>query len=139
MAVATSSFDAVFATATDTTYAAGDEIKGSRDLSVEETRTMTDSTALSDAFTTFTPGVKSVSISLSGHYLASDTAQGVLRTGYANGTIVYLHVIRDSTGSVGNKGFKYPVYVESHSIKYAVGDVLSFDAKFALAAAPTAI
>lgn len=140
MAVATSTFDSVFVTATDVTYTASDEIKGVRDLSVEETRTVTDSTYLGDAFNTFTAGVKSVSLSMSGHFLASDTAQKAVRDGYANGTTVYLHIIDTPSATVGQrKGTKYPVYVESLSLKYATGDVVAFDAKFALAAAPTSI
>lgn len=139
MAVATSTFDSVFVTATDTAYVPGtDEVKGVRDLSIEETRTMTDSTYLGDAFTTFTAGVKSVAISLSGHFLAGDTPQKTVRDAYASGATIYLHIVRDPNGTASNKGVKYPVIVESLSTKFATGDVLSFDAKLALAGTPAA-
>lgn len=140
MAVSTSTFDAAFVTATDIAYVAGDEIKAVKDLSVEESRAMTDSTYLGDAFSTFTAGVKSVSISMSGHFLVGDAPQGVIRTAYANGTTCWLHIIDNPTATTGQrKGTKFPVLIESLSLKYATGDVISFDMKAALAATPSNI
>lgn len=140
MAVATSTFDSVFVTATDTAYVPGtDEVKGVKDLSIEETRTMTESTYLGDAFTTFTAGVKSVSISLSGHFVAGDLPQKTVRDAHGSGATIYLSIVRDPGGVAGQKGHRFPVLVESYSTKLATGDVIAFDAKFSLAGTPTAI
>lgn len=101
---------------------------------------MTDSAYLGDAFVTFTPNVRSVSISMSGHYLPSNTPQKNIRDAFGTGNTIYLHIIDNAAATTGTrKGTRYPVTVESWSTKYAVGDVLAFDAKFALAGTPVDI
>jgi hypothetical protein len=129
----TASFDAAFIKATDAAHLPADKIAGVKDLTVEKSTAMADTTYIGDQNASSVPGATTTSFSMSGHVNGGDAPQDALRTGLTSKAIVYLTVINDAEATAGSQGFRYPVYVESYNEKFAQGDVIAFDAKFALA------
>lgn len=134
----TSTFSAIFITATDIAYVAGDELIGVQDLSVSDSRAAIDVTALGDGYHFNLTGARTVELTFSGSTDAASAPQGVLRTAFAAGSVCYLHVITNPAATSGQvKGRKYPVYISTYSTSYAIDSQLKFDATAILAAAPS--
>lgn len=120
---------------TDNTAPTGpDELDGAKDCSVDRSRDTHDTTNFKGGDTrTKQMGLKDASGNISGDWLPADTIQTILRTGYENGTLVYVTVLND-----GTNGFTYPMYVSDVKEGGAVADLVSVDFTLTQSGPPTA-
>ena len=75
----------------------------------------------------------------SGDYLSGDTVQQLVRASLLNGTLLYCTIYADPSAGAGNKGFQFPVYIESVSIDDAVDGVVQTTITTGLSGLPVAI
>lgn len=118
----------------DITY---NEVDGLNDFSFGPNRTMLETTDFKDTSGAKTrmSGLKDGSISMSGDYESGDTnGQNIIRTGFDNGTTVYIRVLWN-----GTTGHKVAAIVESHEIKGSVDDKVTWTASIQFNGAPSAV
>lgn len=125
---------AVYVRTDNTAPTSPDLLDGAKDCSIDRTRDDLDTTAFNDGDTrTRIMGLKDASGSISGDWEPSDAIQTILRTGFTNGTLVYVTVLND-----GTNGFTYPMFVTQISEGGAVGDLVSADFSLVQSGSPTA-
>jgi hypothetical protein len=127
---------------TDTTAPTSpDEIDGlrsfdfDRSVDIEETTDFSTGTGYKSKIST----LRDTSVSGSGHWEAANAVQVAILTAYGSGATCYLTVHTDPSASVGSKGYRIPVLVESVGGSGAVSGVGEYSFKMAGNGAPVAV
>lgn len=127
---------------TDTTApSASDMVDGITEFNFQRSSEMEETTDFADqtGYKTRIQKLKDSSIDMSGQYESGDAPQGVLRTGWENGTTVHVTVYVDPAASAGSRGWRIPCLVESYTAQGQVGGVGQFSARLVGNGAPTAV
>lgn len=110
------------------------EVDGLNDASYAPNADLLDTTDFKDGTTrTRIVGLRDFSVSLSGDYEHSDTAQALLRSSEASGATVYLRLLWD-----GTNGVKVTCKVESFTVKGSVAGKVEFSCSLKATAAAAA-
>lgn len=94
-----------------------DKIDGIRSFSFERSRDVEETTDTKDGtgYKTRQAQLMDSKVDMSGHFEATDTIQGILRSAYESGNTVYVTVHVAPNAAAGSKGWRIPVIVESYS------------------------
>lgn len=100
-----------------------DDVDGANDATFNRLADLLDTTDFEDTsnFRTRIQGLKDANFSISGDYVAGDTAQTAVRTAYNNGTTVFVRWLPD-----GTNGFELECHVESESLSGSVDGKAEF-------------
>lgn len=133
--------ESVSVTATDTAATAADKIDGLSDASLSRSSDLVETNYLgAGGFKKRVKTMKDHSGSLSGHFLAGDLPQKVLRDAYETGATVYVTFVYDSSVTAGQPmGERIPMIVESYDEKHTSGGLIEFSCSLQGNGAPTVV
>jgi predicted secreted protein len=108
-----------------TSDATGSEIDGIKSIDWGPNRELIDTTDFADTTVAHTrlAGLKDLSVTISGDYEASDTGQGIVRTGFDDGSSVWIRFLPN-----GSTGFKCECKVQEFKITAGIDGTIEFSA-----------